>query len=119
MLFGHGHGGCSKYSIPKTNTEFWINKVKRNQERDQEDWRELEAKGWFVIIVWECELEKRRYQGTILRVVSEIINNRTLYLKWQNERKEEKKRRKVEVSKQKAVMQSHLEELSQALLRSW
>lgn len=113
--FWHGHGGCSKYSIPKTNTEFWINKVKRNQERDQEDWRKLEAKGWSVIIVWECELENRSYQGTIRRIVSEIIDNRILYLKRMKERNEEKMRRQKELSVKKAVIQSHLDELSQVL----
>ena len=49
--FWHGHKGCKKYTIPKTNTEFWTAKVSRNQERDQEVWRKLEAKGWSVIIV--------------------------------------------------------------------
>ena len=32
--FWHGHEGCRYYTIPKTNTEFWVNKVKRNKERD-------------------------------------------------------------------------------------
>lgn len=114
--FWHGHGGCRKYSIPKTNTEFWINKVKRNQERDQEDWRKLEAKGWHVIIVWECELEKSRYQGTIHRVVADIVENRAQYLQRQKERNEERIRRKMELSEKKAVIQSHLDELFQV---SW
>ena len=42
--FWHGHKGCKYYTIPKTNTEFWQSKVARNQERDQEVWRQLEAK---------------------------------------------------------------------------
>lgn len=32
--------------------------MRRNQEQDQEVWRKLEANGWWVIIVWECEWEK-------------------------------------------------------------
>lgn len=56
--FWHGHKGCKYYTVPKTNTEFWKAKVVRNQERDQEEWRQLEAKGWAVIIVWECQLKK-------------------------------------------------------------
>ncbi|MBO5380650.1 MAG: winged helix-turn-helix transcriptional regulator [Bacteroides sp.] len=32
--FGHGHEGCRYYTIPKTNTEFWVSKVKRNKELD-------------------------------------------------------------------------------------
>lgn len=49
--FWHGHKGCKYYTVPKTNTDFWIAKISRNQGRDHEVWRQLEAKGWFVIIV--------------------------------------------------------------------
>ena len=73
--FWHGHKGCKNYTIPKTNTVFWINKVERNQERDQEVWRQLEARGWSVIIVWECELKKKRFVETIDRVEKQIIDN--------------------------------------------
>ena len=66
--FWHGHKGCKKYVVPKTNTEFWLNKVAQNQERDQKVWRELEAKGWAVVIVWECELDSKRFEATISRV---------------------------------------------------
>ena len=55
--FWHAHKGCNIYHLPQTNTEFWQAKVTRNQERDQEVWRQLEAKGWSVVIVWECELD--------------------------------------------------------------
>ena len=78
--FWHGHKGCSNYTVPKTNTEFWTTKVARNQERDQEVWRKLEAKGWAVIIVWECELEKAHLAGTIDRVSLEILHNGELLL---------------------------------------
>ncbi len=40
----------------------------------------MEAKGWAVIIVWECELEKARLAETINRVSSEIIHNGELLL---------------------------------------
>lgn len=73
--FWHGHRGCKYYSIPKTNTDFWIAKVANNQERDQEVWRQLEAKGWFVIIVWECELKKGTMEATISRVQNELFKN--------------------------------------------
>ena len=56
--FWHGHQGCKFHTVPKTNTGFWTAKITRNQERDQEVWRQLEAKGWSVIIVWECQQKK-------------------------------------------------------------
>lgn len=56
--FWHGHKDCKNYTVPKTNTDFWTAKIARNQHRDQEVWRQLEAQGWTVIIVWECQLKK-------------------------------------------------------------
>ena len=37
--FWHGHEGCSLYSVPKSNTDFWIAKVQRNRERDQQEYK--------------------------------------------------------------------------------
>ena len=85
--FWHGHKGCPTSHIPETNTEFWKAKITRNQERDQEVWRQLEAKGWSVIIVWECQLNKAAQDETIGRVRSEILRNGELYLSAQEERK--------------------------------
>lgn len=73
--FWHGHKDCKFYTIPKTNTNFWTDKIARNQQRDQEVWRQLEAKGWAVIIVWECQLKKAVLEETIQRVETEIIQN--------------------------------------------
>ena len=85
--FWHGHKDCKYYTIPKTNTEFWMAKVARNQERDQEVWRKLEAKGWSVIIVWECQLKKANLDETIDRVASEIVRNGESFRAAQQERK--------------------------------
>ena len=85
--FWHGHKGCKNYTVPKTNTDFWEGKVARNQERDQEVWRKLEAKGWSVIIVWECQLKKMRIDETVQRVVEEIIQNGETYRSAQEDRK--------------------------------
>ena len=101
--FWHGHKDCKNYTIPKTNTKFWTAKVTRNQARDQEVWRRLEAKGWSVIIVWECELKKTALENTVYRVSQEIVRNGQLYqeaqedrkqarIKYQKERKERKER---------------------------
>lgn len=73
--FWHGHEGCKNYTVPKTNTGFWTAKVARNRERDQEEWRRLEAMGWSVIVVWECELKKSTFGSTLSRVKSETVGN--------------------------------------------
>lgn len=65
--FWHRHG-CRNTTMPKTRTEFWEAKFTRNVERDQEHVRALEAAGWNVIIVWECELGKTSFENTMLKV---------------------------------------------------
>ena len=90
--FWHGHKGCKYYTVPKTNIEFWTAKVSRNQERDQRVWRELEAAGWSVIIVWECELKKAILNNTIDRVEAEIKAAGEKYHQLLNARKEERAR---------------------------
>lgn len=90
--FWHGHKSCKDYAIPKTNTEYWIAKVDRNQERDQVVWRQLEAKGWFVIIVWECQLKKAVFDDTVNRVAAEIVKNGSKYQSLQEERRLSRKK---------------------------
>ena len=63
--FWHGHEGCRYYTIPKTNTEFWVNKVKRNKERDVKVQHELAAMGWHCITIWECELKPKVREKTL------------------------------------------------------
>lgn len=85
--FWHGHKDCRYYTVPQTNTEFWKAKIARNQERDQEVWRKLEAKGWSVIIVWECQLKKASLEETVNRVAAEIVRNGESYRAAKEKRK--------------------------------
>lgn len=85
--FWHGHRDCKFYTVPKTNTDFWTAKVARNQERDQEVWRQLEAKGWAVIIVWECQLKNAYFNETIQQVKAEIISNGERFTREREERR--------------------------------
>ncbi|MCR5759216.1 MAG: DNA mismatch endonuclease Vsr [Bacteroidales bacterium] len=99
--FWHGHKDCKNASTPKTNTDFWKAKVARNQERDQEVWRQLEAKGWTVIIVWECQLKKAVLDETIARVKAEIIRNGEAYRSAQNERRKAREAYRLEMKSRK------------------
>ena len=109
--FWHGHKGCNKYTVPKTNTDFWVEKVAWNRQRDQEVWRQLEAKDWSVMIVWECELEKKRFDETIDRVEKEIIENGRLHEQRQHERKLLREQRLKERREQKARQEALLSEI--------
>lgn len=53
--FWHRHPGCSKASTPKTSTEMWQAKFKRNVERDAENIAQLSGLGWRTAVIWECE----------------------------------------------------------------
>ena len=69
-----GNSRCCK--IPQSNREFWVKKIRRNQERDQENYRVLQENGWQVIVVWECQLTPKRLEHTMLEV--ELMLNENL-----------------------------------------
>ena len=56
--FWHMHENCKYSSIPKTNHEFWKNKLKGNVERDKKNYIQLESIGTKVIVVWGCEIKQ-------------------------------------------------------------
>ena len=72
---------CCK--IPKTNREFWVAKIQRNQERDQENYKVLEENGWQVIVLWECQLKVKKLEQTMLQVEVQLHD---FYLKTFNYR---------------------------------
>ena len=109
--FWHGHKDCKKYTVPKTNTEFWRAKVARNQERDQEVWRKLEGLGWAVIIVWECELDKAHLAETVDRVSEEIRRNGDIFRHNQAERRRSREEYREEQKARQAREKAHLVEL--------
>lgn len=55
--FWHGHEGCKYFKMPKSNVEFWQNKIDRNIARDIRNEAELKALGWRVIRIWGCEFK--------------------------------------------------------------
>ena len=55
--FWHHHN-CGMYNIPKNNRKFWLNKFKKNKERDKINKTKLRKFGWKVYTIWECNLEK-------------------------------------------------------------
>lgn len=70
--FWHKHGGCKYFAWPQNNAEFWKEKIESNVVRDKKQYEELQDAGWRVIIVWECELKKKRKSDTLERLVDEI-----------------------------------------------
>lgn len=58
--FWHQHEGCIEASRPKTNTEYWNNKLKSNVERDKNQVEILKREGWRVYVLWECQILKQQ-----------------------------------------------------------
>lgn len=72
--FWHGHEGCRYFVIPKTNTEFWTNKIETNRKRDIRKINDLQTLGWKVIVVWECQLKKEKADITLNNLKTTIKN---------------------------------------------
>lgn len=53
--FWHSHNCARGSRLPKTNREYWQRKIAGNVARDQATLVALEAVGWSVFTVWECE----------------------------------------------------------------
>lgn len=69
--FWHMHD-CGRFVWPSSNVEYWEKKIYRNVDRDKEHTEKLQADGWKVLTVWECELNKKNRDQTLIRLVSEI-----------------------------------------------
>ena len=74
--FWHGHGGCKYFRLPKSNVEFWKEKIERNIERDRESMQALLDLGWKVIRIWECELRnKANREETLNKIYNSITTS--------------------------------------------
>lgn len=73
--FWHGHESCRIYVMPKTNVDFWNDKILKNINRDKIIINNLKELGWNVIIVWECSIKKKNKQDALNSLVEKIIQN--------------------------------------------
>lgn len=63
--FWHGHQHCRYYVIPKTRTDWWLNKINRNIANDDKAIAGLEKDGWKIITLWECDLKPAAVENTL------------------------------------------------------
>lgn len=68
--FWHRHEGCRYATTPKTRVEFWESKFRKNVANDKKHQEELEAAGWKVITIWECELKKNHFEETMINILN-------------------------------------------------
>lgn len=70
--FWHAHEGCKYYVIPKTRTEWWLNKLNTNKQKDSENFLKLAASGWQIIAIFECELKPTKLNQTLSNLLDEL-----------------------------------------------
>ena len=64
--FWHGHD-CGKGRLPKSNVEFWKAKIGGNRARDAKAVAALEAGGWTVMVLWQCDTKDKKVLENRLR----------------------------------------------------
>ncbi len=70
--FWHGHEGCRYFVVPKTRTEWWLNKIGTNIGNDTKVHSKLIEAGWTVITLWECELKKQTIEATLSNLLLDL-----------------------------------------------
>lgn len=70
--FWHMHEGNPCFVMPRSNQDYWNNKLKRNKQRDEENAAILRNLGWHVIVVWECALSSKLRESTLVNLYESI-----------------------------------------------
>jgi len=65
--FWHHHAGCRRGTTPKSNTDFWADKLRANVARDNANYARLTDMGWRPLVLWECECRSAPFAENKLR----------------------------------------------------
>ncbi len=71
--FWHGHANCKYFTIPKTRTEWWLNKINTNKANDAKALFALRKEGWKVFVIWECTLKPAFKEGALSLLARKIM----------------------------------------------
>ncbi len=69
--FWHGHDCARGARQPKANAAYWTAKIDRNRARDAASRTALEAAGWRVLTVWECEMKAPQFPARLVAAVKD------------------------------------------------
>jgi len=70
--FWHGHSNCRYFVIPKTRTKWWLTKIERNKQLDNENLLKLKSDGWKVFTIFECKLKSNLRAKTLENLVNRL-----------------------------------------------
>lgn len=89
--YWHGYDWENRHQRIKSNREYWIPKIERNMQRDQEVTAQLQEEGWIVLRFWEWQIKKHLDECvcTIIKAV-EASNRREGFSETSSEEAEPK-----------------------------
>ena len=70
--FWHGHNNCKYFVVPKTRTEWWLNKINGNIANDNKASQALKKEGWKIIAIWECNLKRTKVEKTLNSLLKKL-----------------------------------------------
>jgi len=70
--FWHGHSNCKYFSLPKTRTQWWTDKINTNKANDAKTVKVLRKEGWLVLTVWECKLKPSKVEKTLSTLLNKL-----------------------------------------------
>ena len=70
--FWHGHANCKYFVVPKTRTDWWLNKINTNSTNDLKAMKALKKEGWKIITVWECDLKPTKVEKTLASLLKKL-----------------------------------------------
>lgn len=79
--FWHGHQGCSLFKLPGTRSDFWQQKIVRNQINDNKAIVALLEKNWRIAIIWECSIRgKNRNPEQVIKLIANWLEGSEVFL---------------------------------------
>ncbi len=70
--FYHGHEGCRYFVVPKTRTDWWLDKINGNRRRDLTNNAKLIEANWRILTVFECELKPAIREQTLQNLLNQL-----------------------------------------------
>jgi len=70
--FWHQHPGCRFAYSPKSNRQFWEEKLAGNVERDRKNRKDLRKLGWRVFTIWECQIGKKKSLENLVKKLKNV-----------------------------------------------
>ena len=70
--FWHGHKECKYFVVPKTRTDWWLNKINGNIANDAKAIKALKKEDWKIINLWECNLKPLKIEKALSTLLKKL-----------------------------------------------